>query len=460
MAKGVSLDDVPTGGGSRQGPSDVVDIHTFGTKLELVRLVEPLMVYGNHTIQVTKKDGSKTRFSTPCLAWDHETNKRDSTKPCPWCKHAAEYPGDKDNRVVQSGTVAFANGFARSKLANPPERTPWTPKEKKTGYKDKESDTETIWEVFRLTTSVLQKLKEAKQVNVVEMEDGSSQNFSVMHREYGADVRISHDKTKAPALQYSVLLKEGTTPIKKGHDAYPRWNLEGLFDIPTFAEEKEEYIRWAERNKQPNVYAKARKPVDDDLDADDSDDGFPDDDDYQPVKPRRSPAASGKKPTSKRPPADEFDDDDLEDEPKRPSSAKQGKRPSKPEPEELGDGDDLDDDDDGFEETPPARKPSSKPGKTGRGRPFVDDDDLDPDDGFDDDQDDEPAPPKKPGKRPSKPAADEFDDDDLDSDDADDQDPDPPPRKPAGKKPAASAKPSGKKPRRPDPEEEEDDWEL
>lgn len=466
MAKGVSLDDVPTGGGSKlRQPADTVDLHQYGSKMELIRLIEPLQVYGSHTVQTLKRDKTRTRFTTPCLAWDRETLKIDRTKKCPWCDHMTAFPSeDKENRQVSFSSTAYANGFLRASQKNPPELTEPTRKEAKTGVKDKESDTETIWQVFRLPVSILNKLKEFKQINAVELPDGSTQNFSVLHLRHGIDVRISYDKTKSPAQQYSVVPKEGSTPLRKADMAYLRWDLDDLQELPEYEDAKDDYMRWADRNGQPNAYAKSKKASKaDDYDADDDadeGDGFDEDEDPPPRKPA-SKKPSGKS-TSRRPAPPPEDEDEYGD-------------------GEDGDGEDPDDLDDDLE--PPPRKPAGKK-PTGKRPPLDDDFDSedDPEDalGDDDDPDDleeeEPAPPRRPagkpavGKRPAgKPAtrrpAPPPEDEDLEDDDGDggddfEDDPEPAPRKPAGR-PAAkpAARPvSNKKPRRPEPEDDDDEF--
>ena len=464
MAKGVSLDDVPTGGGSKlRQPADTADLHQYGSKMELIRLIEPLQVYGSHTVQTLKRDKTRTRFTTPCLAWDRETLKIDRTKKCPWCDHMTAFPSeDKENRQVSFSSTAYANGFLRATQKNPPELTEPTRKEAKTGTKDKESDTETIWKVFRLPVSVLNKLKELKQINAVELPDGNTQNFSVLHARYGIDVRISYDKTKSPAQQYSVVPKEGSTPLRKTDMQYLRWDLDDLQELPAYEDAKDDYMRWADRNGQPNAYAKSKKSSKADEygeDPDDEGEGFDEDEDPPPRKPAGKKPVG--KPTTRRPAPPPEDEDEYGD-------------------GEDGDGEDPDDLEDDPEPAP--RKPAGKK-HTGK-RPPLDDDfdseddpedalaDEDPDDPDDLEEDDPEPPPRRPasktaaGKRPARepstrrPAPPPEDEDLEDNDDDFEDDPEPAPRKPAGR---TAAKPatrpvSNKKPRRPEPEDDEDEF--
>ena len=467
MAKGVSLDDVPTGGGSKlRQPADTADLHQYGSKMELIRLIEPLQVYGSHTVQTLKRDKTRTRFTTPCLAWDRETLKIDRTKKCPWCDHMTAFPSeDKESSQVSFSSTAYANGFLRATQKNPPELTEPTRKEAKTGTKDKESDTETIWKVFRLPVSVLNKLKELKQINAVELPDGNTQNFSVLHARYGIDVRISHDKTKSPAQQYSVVPKEGSTPLRKTDMQYLRWDLDDLQELPAYEDAKDDYMRWADRNGQPNAYAKSKKSSKaDDYDAgdaaDDEGEGFDEDEDPPPRKPAGKKPVG--KPTTRRPAPPPEDDDEYGD-------------------GEDGDGEDPDDLED--DPAPAPRKPAGKK-PTGK-RPPLDDDfdseddpedalaDEDPDDPDDLEEEDDPEPPprrpasktavgKRPAGKPStrRPAPPPEDEDLEDNDDDFEDDPEPAPRKPAGR---TAAKPatrpvSNKKPRRPEPDDDEDEF--
>ena len=461
MAKGVSLDDVPTGGGSKlRQPADTADLHQYGSKMELIRLIEPLQVYGSHTVQTLKRDKTRTRFTTPCLAWDRETLKIDRTKKCPWCDHMTAFPSeDKESSQVSFSSTAYANGFLRATQKNPPELTEPTRKEAKTGTKDKESDTETIWKVFRLPVSVLNKLKELKQINAVELPDGNTQNFSVLHPRYGIDVRISHDKTKSPAQQYSVVPKEGSTPLRKTDMQYLRWDLDDLQELPTYEDAKDEYMRWADRNGQPNAYAKSKKSSKADEygeDPDDEGEGFDEDEDPPPRKPAGKKPVG--KPTTRRPAPPPEDEDEYGD-------------------GEDGDGEDPDDLEDDPEPAP--RKPAGKK-PTGKRPPLDDDFDSedDPEDALADEdpddleEDDPEPPPRRPasktavGKRPAgkpatrRPAPPPEDEDLEDNDDDFEDDPEPAPRKPAGR---TAAKPatrpvSNKKPRRHEPEDDEDEF--
>ena len=432
MTKGFTLDDLPsnTGGRLRQ-PADTVDLHVYGPKLELVRIVEPIVMYGNHTVVARKKDKSMTRFSTPCLRWDKNKMKQDTTRECPWCLHAEKYPStDPNNKIVGFSTTAFANGFVRAKMKSPPARQRPTAAEMQTKRKEKDSDTPTIWEVFRLTTSIINQMKAAKEVNVVELDDGSSEAYRVTHPQYGIDLRISYDKTKSPAQQYSVMAKEGQTPIGKVELSYLRWALDDLSEVPDLTEARRDYMSWADRNGHPNVYAKAaRRNADIDAEegdaygeeGDDAGDGF----DEPAPAPRRAPA--GKPAAARRQPAADTDFDALDGDegaedgddfgddpapapaPRRAPAQAQRRAPAPrrapPADDDFGDegADDFGDegeDDFGDEPAPapaPRRAPAGKSAAPARRAPPPPDDedpfqdDVDPD-GFGDDEEPAPAP--------------------------------------------------------------------
>ena len=453
--KGRDLDDVDTGGGRDPSPRDIVDVFSFGNKFTTVRLKIPLVSYGTHSIRTKKKAGGFTNFTRTCLAWDVESAALDrTTKKCPWCKHMEKYSSKeaKDEKSVKFSQEHYANGLFRSLLANKPEgvQSPqdvdMTEEEQESGFKDKHSDTYTPFKVVRLTKTMIDALKEMREGNLVEDENGNTIQKSVMDPRYGRDVRIKFDNTKPPPIMYSIMMADKVTPLKKS-EKYLEWDIFDLRPAPSLASEEAEYARWAERNG-----FKAAKKKDDDLDEDDDDADLDDDDDDEDDRPKRKSekkGGSGKKGSSSKKPRDDdededdlggeddddlggeddddLDDDDDDDPPPRKggkNSSAKGKSNKKPARDDDDDDDDSLEDDDEDDEPPrkPAKKvASSKKGSTSK-KSRRDDDDLDDDDDDDDDEDGDDSPPPRKGSKGSKSRRDE-EDDDLDEDD------DPPPRK-------------------------------
>lgn len=395
-AVGRDLDDVPTGGRTdKKRPEDIVEMYPFPDKKWVtLRLHGPVYSYGVHWVSTTKKDGGATRFLTECARFDLSTGQRDSSKYCPWCEFG-EVKGADDKAIVQFATNNYANAIIRKLQQDAPsEPDAPTKKEARTGIKDKESDTWTPNRVVRLTGSLIKLLKELKQLNTVEDEEGNTKAYSVLDPKYGRDIKVYFDKSKSPASQYQVQMGD-SKPLKKSERAYLVWDLTGLHEAPEdMAEVQRDFDSWAERNGHKKASKKKARDEDSDDDLDDEDEA-----------PRKS-----KK--TKRPVDDLDDDDDV---------------PAK-KPKKVVDDDDDDDGDDDDDLPPPKSK--------GKKKPAVDEDD------------DDDAPPSK-SKKVAKKAADEDEDEDddppprskakasksRDEDEDEDEDDDPPPKAKAKKKP-------------------------
>lgn len=469
MAKRMDLDDARTGSGRDRAPNvgDLVDVYKFPDKKWVtIRLMSGLFSKAGYWVVTKKRDGSKGKFPTPCPSYDPEAQERDSTIPDPWRDMAAtlresmteEERKKKDSMLIQFTQEWYMPAIIRSKQKTLPDRLPKpTPSERKTGFKEKDSDSMTAIYAVKLGKSLLGKLQELKGLNTVESKSGAVKAFSVNDAKFGRDIRVYFDKDKAPADQYQVQLGEKRTPLTEDELAMLGWDLESACAPVTAGMDEEElakfhkqvkldFDQWAA--KMGIKVKKSRKDVEEDEDFDEEDEDQP--------KGKRKPAPKG---TRKPEPED---DDDLDD-------------------------DDGEEDDDDFDEeeddAPPAKKKpagkvKAKPAAKGKRKPEPeDDDDFDDDgeddsddDGDDDDFDDEPPAKKKPagkakpapkGKR--KPAEDDdFDDDDGEDDDGeddfDDEEDDEPPAK---KKPAAKgkAKPAAKGKRKPAAEDDDDDFE-
>lgn len=513
MEKRMDLDDARTGSGRDRAPNvgDLVDVYKFPDKKWVtIRLMSGLFSKAGYWVVTKKRDGSKGKFPTPCPSYDPEAQERDSTIPDPWRDMAAtlresmteEERKKKDSMLIQFTQEWYMPAIIRSKQKTLPDRLPKpTPSERKTGFKEKDSDSMTAIYAVKLGKSLLGKLQELKGLNTVESKSGAVKAFSVNDPKFGRDIRVYFDKDKAPADQYQVQLGEKRTPLTEDEQAMLGWNLEAACAPVTAGMDEEElakfhkqvkldFDQWAA--KMGIKVKKSRKDVEEDEDFDEEDEDQP--------KGKRKPAPKGKRKPEPEDDDDlddddgEEDDDDFDEEEddappakKKPAGkakakpAAKGKR--KPEPEDDddfddddGEDDDLDDDDD---DAPPAKKKPApkKAAPKGKRKPEPeDDDDFDDDgdddsddDGDDDDFDDEPPAKKKPagkakpapkGKR--KPAEDDDfdDDDDGEDDDGDGDDDDFDDEPPAKKKPAAKgkAKPAAKGKRKPAAEDDDDDF--
>jgi hypothetical protein len=493
MAK-MDLDDARTGSGRDRAPNvgDLVDVYKFPDKKWVtLRLGSGLFSRAGYWIVTKKRDGSKGKFPAPCASYDPESQERDSTIPDPWRDLAAvlrdglseDERKKKDAMLIQFQQEWFMPAIIRSIQKGLPDRLPKpTPSERKSGFKEKDSDSLTAWRAVKLGKSLLGKLQELKGLNTVESKSGAVKAFSVNDPKFGRDIRIYFDKDKAPADQYQVQLGDKRTPLTEEEQAMLGWDLESACAPVTAGMDEEQlekfhkqvktdFDQWAA--KMGIKVKKSKKDVEEDEDFDDEDEDEP--------KPKKKPASKGKKP-----PVDEDDDldgdededdDDFddEDEPKKKPAPKKGKKPPVDEDDDFDDDDDGDEDDEDDEppaKKKPAGKASGKPAPKKGKKPAVEDDDFDDgdDDGDsdeDDDFDDEPPKKKAPakkgapakGKKPPVDEDDDFDDeDDGDSEDGDDEDDDFDDEPPAKKKAPAKGKPAAKGKRKPAVEDDDDDF--
>lgn len=403
--RGRSMDDatVPSGRGQdRPRPGDLVDVYKTPEKWSRHRFFGPVFSYGGHWVKTKNKEGKMTQFYTPCSAFDPEEGKRDSTKKCAWCDHK----GDKEE--VRFAVDFWSNAIIRAlQKARPAEIVPPTKAELKEGFKDKDSESWTPVRAVRTSGNTMKMLKDLKQLNVVEGEDGETVGYAISHPKYGCDVMLKQDEKAAPANRYQ-LQKGDQKPLTKEEKAYLIYDLSELQEAPPYEESLSEYKKWFERmHKGEKMGARDE-----------------DDEDEAPRKKKRPAAEDDEddempKSKSKKRVVDEDDeDDDL------PPPKKKGKKVDDDED------DDFDDDED---DEPPAKKKA--PAK----KRVVDEDDEE------DDEDDEP-PAKSKKKVPAKKSRDE------DEDDEDDEDDEPPPRKKAP--PAKKKRPADE-----DDEDEDDDEE-
>ena len=478
----MDLDDAKTSRGDSKQPDvgDLTEIYKFPEKKWVtIRLGSGLFSKSGYWVKTKKRDGSPGKFLVACLSYDPVAQERDSTIPDPWRDFAAsEMAGmsredmkDKAARQrlhIEYSQSWFMNAIIRSIQKQLPERMPKpTPAERKSGFKDKDSDSVTAYRVIRLGKSLLGKIQELKGLNTVE-KNGAVKAFSVNDPRYGRDLRVYYDSTKAPADQYQVQLGEKRTPLTEEEQSMLTWDLASACAMPTdgmddnekkkvYAAQQKNFDEWA--TKMGIKLKKARKDVDEDEDFDDEEeDEAPkarkgkkpapkksrddDDDDFDDEEEEEAPKSKKRKPVEDD--EDDFDDDDEEEEaPKsKKKPAPKGKKPPVDEDDDFDDEDDSDsDDDDDFdddeEEAPKSKK---KPAAKAKGKkPPVDDDD-------------EEAPKSKKKPAPKKKVVEE-DDDDFDDDDFDDEEDE----APKSKKPAAKAKPAAKK-RKPVEDEDDDDF--
>lgn len=494
--KGTSFDDVNTGGGGDKiKVTDVITPFKFPErKWVTLRPYGPIHCYATYWVKAKKKDGKPTKFPVDSPSWNAAEQSYDSSKYDPWHDlWVAQKDVERDDQLVQISQKFWVNMLSRGAQRQQPRTLPKpTAAERKSGFKDKDSDSWTAWVPVGLPKSAIKKIKELKGLNnVTSKKTGNTVPYSVDHEKYGCDIQIMFDPDKSPAEQYQVQLGKRRA-LTEEELAMLRWDTSGLAQPLTDEKQiRRDYEEWAKRmglkvkkgkvadpddleededfddedeapkskksTKKPAAKKSAKKPVDEDDDFDDEDDAPFDDDEDEDDAPKSKKSTKAK---SKRVADDEeddededdgFDDDDEEEDEapakskKKPAakSAKSKKSAAKDEDEDdddFGDDDDSDDedsdddfgddDDEDEDEAPKSKKSTKKPAaKAGKKKPVDDDEDEDDDDSdLDDDEDDEDDDSDSDG------------DDDDDFDDDEDEEDEPPAKstkKPAAKKPVA-----------------------
>ena len=441
--------------------SDVVNMLEYPTKngkpgWVTVRLFGP--VYSDAFFWVKAKLGSTKSFRAPCRCYDPETHQCVPEKYDPWYdeyRRECDEETDRKNRLISYSRYFYMQAIVRRLQDNMPATNRITAEEKKTGFKDPDSDSYTPVVVVQLTPKVFKAIQDMKEDNVVRMKSGTKKAYNVSDEKFGRDIMLKKDTSAgvSPGDIYQVKLAvdSGRTPLTEEEKAYLTWDMNTIYAPEVSeAQAKQDFESWARR------MGLVKRKVESQVEEDDDDT-----DDFEEERP-----APKLKKSSKKPPVDEdVEDDDLDDEeeeeeerpaPKKKSPAK--KPPVEDDDEDFDDDDededDFDDDDEEEEERPaPKKKPASKK------KPVEEDDDEDEDfeDDDDDDDDFEEEPVKKSSKKSSakKPPVEDDDEDDFDDDDDDFEEE--PVKKPVRK--SAPAKKSPSRTKKKPVEDDDDDFE-
>jgi hypothetical protein len=485
---GTDLGEVKTTGRSNKPKvSDKIEIYEIPPKKWVtLRLHGPTFSYCTYWVRVKKKDGKWTKFPVDSPSYDPKTQDFDTTKYDPWIELWKRQQSDgtkKEDQLIQVDTKFYIDAISRAAQKNEPRSKPGHSKsEKKTGFKEKGSDSWTPNVALRLPGGAVEKVKKVSGMNTVtSSKTGATRSYPVSHEKYGCDIRIYYDPDAAPANKYEVQFVDKKTPLDEEELAYLKWDLSDLANEATEQEVRRDFEGWAQRMGIKT--SKKRKhdveELDEDLDEDEGFDGDDEDEDEDDAprskKGKKAPAKKvAAKKSSKKSRRDEDEDDEDEDE------------------EDEDDFDDEDDEDDEEDERPAKKSkkaPAKKTSKKSRDEDDEDDEDEDEDDEDDEeddfdeedeDEDDEPpakskskkkvaakktskkAPAKSKRSRDDEDEDEDEDDEEDDFDDEDDEDDEPPakskkkaPAKKAAKK--VAAKKSSKKRSRDEDDEDEDE---
>ena len=341
-----------------------------------IRPIKKPAVYGYHWFNIKNREGKEVNFPKLCLAFDPKTQSRDSTMDCPYCAINSD--------AVRFSTTFYINAIVRKLQEDKPRKLGKpTKSERKTGYKQLDSDTWTPIQVVRIPFTLAGKLKRLMDLNRHKV-DGKPEAFEISHPKYGCDVSVCYDETRAGTDKYDAQKGEHS-PLTAEEKEYLAYKLDGL------VEPEEMSIAELEAKK----IKKKLKDVDEDYEDEDEDEEEEEEEEDEPKKKKKKAKKSKKDDDEDEEDEDEDDDDEDEDdededEPKK-KKAKKSKKSKKD--------DDDDDDEDDLDEL---------------------DDDEDEDEDEDDEDEDEPK--KKKGKKSKKKSKkDEDDDEDEDEDDEDDE---------------------------------------
>lgn len=316
--RGSDFDSVKTNSRPEKSqPSDKVTVFKFPPKKWITfRCAGPIHSYATGWIKTKKKDGKSVKFPVVMPSYDPETQQFDSTIYDPWYGvWQGQKDVDREDQLVQLSTKYYTNMICRSvQKQMPGTLVKATSGERKSGFKDKDSDTWTPWVAVSLPAGAIAKIKDLKGTNVVESaKTGNSKAYSVADAKYGCDIRIMYDPDKSPAEQYSVQTTNKRTPITEEEQAFLRWDTSDLASPMTKEETKTEFDNWSKRmGIKVGKKAKPEIDEDEDIDSDYEDDELDDEEPVSKKKVAKKPASKSKKKVEEDEDED-FDDSESED---------------------------------------------------------------------------------------------------------------------------------------------------
>jgi hypothetical protein len=285
-------------------------------KWTTIRPTVGLFSYVTYWCKIDAKDMSPKakRFPVISPSWDPKTQQFDSTIYDPWLELANGQTFDKEDKdarnkqLVQIDKRFYLNAISRALQKNAPARIPKpTAAERKSGFKDKDSDTYTPWVPVAMGTGLVGKIKDLTGLNTVESKKtGATKAYTVSDPKYGCEIRVKFDNSKAPADKYSVQLGQRVA-LTEEELALLQWDLSELVTPVTDEEANAPKSKKKVAKKTPAKGKKKAVVDDEDEDEDEDDDSFDDDEDDEPApkKGKKAPAKGKKKPV---------DDDEDEDE--------------------------------------------------------------------------------------------------------------------------------------------------
>lgn len=489
---GTDLDDVPTGSGRERRPREKpmhekVQMLKLGDEWKRTRLFGKVYSQATHWVCFKDKEGRidpKKRFPVVARGWNPETNNWDPERYDPFFEFSKQQRAElfdtgeelsdkekqklKDKMLVQTSIDYYMLAIdrdAQKKLKG--KKIKPTKAERRTGFKDMESDTPTPIRVCRATGGLLDKIKNLTSLNVSTGKDGKTRGYAVTDPKRGIDIVIQkQSKPKSPGDTYQVNIK-GDDPkrITDEEESFLKFDIEAaLQEAMTEKEMTEEFNQWAKRMgvklmaKAAKTNKKGKGRKDEDLrDDEDQDEDEEESSSKKKGKGKKAPpkgkgpaAKKGKGKSSKDDDDEDEDDDDLdeddedEDEDDEPKSKKKGKAAKGKGRKSDDDDEDEDDEDDEDEDEDDEDSDDDEDDDDSDDDEDEDDDDSD-DDEDEDDEDDEDDDSDDDEDDEDEDDSDDEDEDDDDEDEDDDDEDDEPVKKGKGKAAKSSKKAPAKK---------------
>lgn len=334
---------------------DVIDIIQLPKNKYFTFRILPIMPLHVRQVWIKLWAGGKGKekrvVSIPRYAINFDPSNPEKPKKgvkCPYMELAAKFEGQKE-APVRAGDFWLFNVIDREKQdEGAPRKSPSPSKsEKKTGFKDINTETWTPVRVMRLTSTSINRLQELSEENKVkDKKTKKTAQFDASDARYGFDVKIKF-KPDAPGTdKYALDPAGGPSKLTDEEQSYLVWNLtEELLDATGRMEED------AAREDIKRMEVVGAESVDDDEDEDDEDD--------------RPSKGKGKKSKSKSTALDDDDDDD-DDKPKKSKKSKDKKSSKDKSKDKVKKSkkasklDDDDDDDENDEEPKPKKSSKSK----------------------------------------------------------------------------------------------------
>ena len=219
-------DKTPARGNNRKVVriTDLLDMYKFKSDTYVpMRLVGPALGVAIHWIEIFKKDGQKIRIPKLCLRYNREVDRFDEDVECPYC--------DKLDKTYRARQEYYNNAIIRSlqdRLPDDFERT-YSKSERKTGFLDFGSEADTPVRTVRLTTGVVTKIQDLRELNRHKI-DGKSRPCSVSDENYGCDIMIKFNKDAEAASNAYNIQKGDFSPITEEESRYLHQNIELAID--------------------------------------------------------------------------------------------------------------------------------------------------------------------------------------------------------------------------------------